>query len=484
MKKILNQDIKTLLSDFLSRGSNDSYTEDYIGVIEDNNDPLKYGRCRIRVHGLYDDIPTEELPWATPKNNIAFGKKSSFIVPEIGSVVDVRFEDGDMYEPVYFGKVLDIQNIDFIADKDEDYPDSVIIYETENGDYVKVNRAKGELTIQTGAGVLCKFNQNGDIVLTNESTENGDAKINVRGNFTLDNRLGNINLITNTCNLSAFGDVNVTSNGAISYESLDDFSIKTNRQFDVTTGDRTIIKSRKDFRTESYSNTVMTNDYSINPALSMGQTSTNVDGTIDTTATNFVVSIGDDVEKVVNMTVEPNVLGGPFNAIPFDTLTGLPHQGRIAIGTILPTFADDALDRTEQVAKLIEVATENNTKQLNNALQDINKKYSSFDTQTQLVVGGAAAISVIAVQKATEIETTTTYYSTALTEEITNIKSQYLTYLTTPIFGTTTTDGYEKNRVTYNASLASSESVAELDITGKTRPADIAGAGDGLIGDN
>ena len=44
------------------------------GVVEDRNDPLKLGRCRVRVFGYHvddlDEIPTEELPWATPMQPI------------------------------------------------------------------------------------------------------------------------------------------------------------------------------------------------------------------------------------------------------------------------------------------------------------------------------------------------------------------------------------------------------------------------------
>ena len=40
------------------------------GVIEDRNDPLKIGRVKIRCYGYHtenkQDLPTEDLPWATP----------------------------------------------------------------------------------------------------------------------------------------------------------------------------------------------------------------------------------------------------------------------------------------------------------------------------------------------------------------------------------------------------------------------------------
>ena len=42
----------------------------WTGVVEDRQDPLMLGRCRVRVFGIHDiniqDIPTNDLPWAYP----------------------------------------------------------------------------------------------------------------------------------------------------------------------------------------------------------------------------------------------------------------------------------------------------------------------------------------------------------------------------------------------------------------------------------
>jgi hypothetical protein len=70
----------------------------YLGVVEDNNDPDRDNKVRVRVINVFDGIPTEDLPWASPfkdHNGIACN------LPDVGKVVSVQFENGDIYLPVY-----------------------------------------------------------------------------------------------------------------------------------------------------------------------------------------------------------------------------------------------------------------------------------------------------------------------------------------------------------------------------------------------
>jgi hypothetical protein len=70
----------------------------FIGVVEDNNDPKKLGRCRCRVLNVFDDLPAEDLPWASPWKDL---NGNQFILPEKGKVVSVVFDDGNIYKPEY-----------------------------------------------------------------------------------------------------------------------------------------------------------------------------------------------------------------------------------------------------------------------------------------------------------------------------------------------------------------------------------------------
>ncbi len=76
----------------------------YIGTIEDIDDPLKIGRAKIRIKFLFDALSVDNLPWAYQKSPLFFGKggqAGSISVPKKGSIVQVEFENGNLYAPVF-----------------------------------------------------------------------------------------------------------------------------------------------------------------------------------------------------------------------------------------------------------------------------------------------------------------------------------------------------------------------------------------------
>lgn len=99
------------------------YDYDYIGVVEDINDPLRLGRARIRIealHGRKTDkkfIPTEHLPWYEPSS-----RGYMFYTEPIGKVVYVAFESDDYYKGSFFADEhynINLQNkLDTYNDED------------------------------------------------------------------------------------------------------------------------------------------------------------------------------------------------------------------------------------------------------------------------------------------------------------------------------------------------------------------------------
>ena len=70
----------------------------YIGVVEDNNDPKKQGRCKVRVMDVFENLEIENIPWAFPWKDL---NGNGFNVPDKGKVVMVVFDQGNQNSPEY-----------------------------------------------------------------------------------------------------------------------------------------------------------------------------------------------------------------------------------------------------------------------------------------------------------------------------------------------------------------------------------------------
>lgn len=79
----------------------------YRGIVEDNNDPSKIGRVKVRIFGIHDDsgVNTADLPWAEVAGSTEFGLISGVGVSSIlrkGTMVWVFFKEDDSNYPVIF----------------------------------------------------------------------------------------------------------------------------------------------------------------------------------------------------------------------------------------------------------------------------------------------------------------------------------------------------------------------------------------------
>lgn len=70
----------------------------WVGLVEENKDPDKLGRVKVRVQSVYDDIPLEDIPWANPVKSLS---SRIFEIPAIGKIVSVIFPNDNIYEPYY-----------------------------------------------------------------------------------------------------------------------------------------------------------------------------------------------------------------------------------------------------------------------------------------------------------------------------------------------------------------------------------------------
>lgn len=70
----------------------------WLGLVEENKDPDRLGRIKVRVQSVFDEIPLEDIPWANPIKTLS---SRSYEIPAIGKIVSVFFPNDNLYEPYY-----------------------------------------------------------------------------------------------------------------------------------------------------------------------------------------------------------------------------------------------------------------------------------------------------------------------------------------------------------------------------------------------
>lgn len=81
----------------------------YTGVVEDNQDPMRLQRVRIRVPGIHGDIPTQDLPWVSRWIDGYLGGvdgDADIDVPPVNAKVVVFYFDKNEEDGVYKGSII------------------------------------------------------------------------------------------------------------------------------------------------------------------------------------------------------------------------------------------------------------------------------------------------------------------------------------------------------------------------------------------
>ena len=100
----------------------------FTGVVENRQDPLKLGRCQVRVVGLHNhdktQLKTEDLPWAFPMQPVTSAAMSGIgyspLGPVEGTWVVVMFRDDDLQQPIILGSIGGIPQAQGTIDYDDD----------------------------------------------------------------------------------------------------------------------------------------------------------------------------------------------------------------------------------------------------------------------------------------------------------------------------------------------------------------------------
>lgn len=117
----------------------------HVGVVVSNKDPLKMGRCRIRIPGVY---PDGGGPWALPLGWPAAGsaQRGYYGPPPEGADVGVLFNQGDPDAPYYISaNPGQAETPSEVSSSSEEDATKVQVFETDRWRVILDNRTGQEL---------------------------------------------------------------------------------------------------------------------------------------------------------------------------------------------------------------------------------------------------------------------------------------------------------------------------------------------------
>ena len=183
----------------------------YRAIIENNIEPIaigsQIGRVQVRIFSIHSQdkaiVPTEALPWAEVQGSTAFGLNGGVGVSsvlQIGTWVWVMLEGGDIDRPIVTGTVLGVDpttSKSDLHDKALEHYGDVQVLETSCGHRILLSDTVGDETIQIK-------HKSGTLV-----------NISSDGTTTIESSL----------------DMNVTTNGITSFQSLGDIRMFSSGNF-------------------------------------------------------------------------------------------------------------------------------------------------------------------------------------------------------------------------------------------------------------
>lgn len=128
----------------------------YVGVVEDNQDPDKMGRVKVRVMDVFDEIEVEDIPWAMPWKDL---NGNEFNTPDKGKVVMVVFDQGNPDSPEFIyadhyninleNKLKSLSNEDYTSMKSIIFDHKTQIY-VNDSEGLKIDHKYNNINILEG----------------------------------------------------------------------------------------------------------------------------------------------------------------------------------------------------------------------------------------------------------------------------------------------------------------------------------------------
>ena len=214
--------------------ADDLRTTQWVGIVEDTNDDIFEGRCKIRVYGKMDDrvdpedpdsafkIPTIALPWSRPHQLMYGGSNTGsgkFEIPKLGSIVRLTFDNGNYYQPIYHENIYPSDETK--TEIESSYQNShVLIYDTAFGLTGELQDGVSEvINEREGEHVKVFFTEEKGLMMDYTTTE-GPTTVNIKPDNSVEiiNANGDTIVMLNDGNLTFTHAAQVTINSGANTE--------------------------------------------------------------------------------------------------------------------------------------------------------------------------------------------------------------------------------------------------------------------------
>lgn len=193
------------VKDKIDQAARPGLEAEYVGIVEDAEDPNMQGRLRVRVPELYGDVAAESLPWAQPQHGFGGGSDyGQFMIPPKGSKVLIKLWRGHSWFPVWQATHY------FLKEAPEEAritpPDNYVLIKTpkkslidlhDGNSYIRVKDSAGNFIIIATKDNELRIHVNQDLLIeigaNSDETVSQHKRISVLGNYDLSVQ-GNINI--------------------------------------------------------------------------------------------------------------------------------------------------------------------------------------------------------------------------------------------------------------------------------------------------
>ena len=194
-------------------------------VVNVADDPLKIGRVKVKVFGVYDEIKDEDLPWAQIVVPVTMGVTNNgvqglgqYLGILVGTQVFGIFLDGPSSQlPLVVGTIP--QEDDFNSKAIENYPHNKV-YETEQGHYKEYDDTPDKTRIreQHASGTYTEMKHSGSrdtLIKKNEDLEvEGNRDTLIKKNEDLEVEGNRVTIIRKDDTLEIKGNLNIIVDGS------------------------------------------------------------------------------------------------------------------------------------------------------------------------------------------------------------------------------------------------------------------------------